>query len=173
MNRIMVDCKTYYLEDDGSIPNNQELPMLIYEQALPEDKMASSTCKRLLSQYGWTGAWLNGIYDYHHYHSTAHEVLAVISGRAEVLFGGPKGELLEISASDVAVLPAGTGHCLVGSSDDFQVVGAYPGGQEWDMCTGRPEERPEVLENIKKVPLPEKDPVTGEKEPLHEYWNTK
>lgn len=167
----MIDCRTYYLEDDGSIPNNQNLPLLVYEQALPKDEMTSSSCKRLLMLHGWTGAWLNGIYDYHHYHSTAHEVLAVISGWAEVLFGGSKGEVLEISASDAAVLPAGTGHCLISSSDDFRVIGAYPGGQEWDMCTGESDERPQVLENIKKVPLPEKDPVTGEKEPLLDYWN--
>lgn len=167
----MVDCKTYHLEDDGSIPNNSTLPLLVYEQALPKDKMESSSCKQLLSQHGWTGAWLNGIYDYHHYHSTAHEVLAVISGNAEVIFGGPEGEILEVSASDVVVLPAGTGHCLSSSSNDFRVVGAYPDGQSWDMCTGLSNERPEVLENIRKVPLPEKDPVTGEETPLINYWN--
>lgn len=167
----MVDCKTYHLIDDGSIPNNPSLPLLVYEQALPEDKMGSSSCKQFLSQHGWAGAWLNGIYDYHHYHSTAHEVLAVISGSAEVIFGGPEGVILEVSASDVAVLPAGTGHCLSSGSSNFRVVGAYPDGQNWDMCTGLSNERPKVLENIRNVSLPEKDPVTGKETPLLKYWN--
>jgi uncharacterized protein YjlB len=62
------------------------------------------------------------------------------------------------------------GHRNLGSSRDFLVVGAYPEGQSWDLRTGEPDERPEVLENISKVPLPETDPVFGDEGPLHEHW---
>lgn len=166
----MVDCQSYFFEDDGSIPNNSRLPLLVYKQGLSENDIEASSCKQLLANHNWTGAWVNGIFDYHHYHSTAHEVLAVISGNATVKFGGPEGEELQVSERDVVVIPAGVGHCLISNSVDFRVIGAYPDGQSWDLCTGRPEERPQVLDNIKKVPLPKYDPVTGEKEPLFEYW---
>ena len=71
---------------------------------------------------------------------------------------------------DVVVIPAGVGHCNLGSSGGFLVVGAYPEGQSWDLRTGEPDERPEVLENIRKVPLPRTDPVFGDEGPLHEHW---
>jgi uncharacterized protein YjlB len=38
------------------------------------------------------------------------------------------------------------------------------------LRTGEPDERPEVLENIRKVPLPEADPVFGNEGPLLEHW---
>jgi uncharacterized protein YjlB len=41
-----------------------------------------------------------------------------------VRFGGDKGEVLEITAGDVAILPAGTGHQCISSSSDFSGVGA-------------------------------------------------
>lgn len=167
----MINCQTYLFEDDGSIPNNYELPLLVYPKVLAGDKTNPSTCKQLLNSNGWSRAWVNGIYSYHHYHSTTHEVLAVISGSASVKMGGEQGEALSISAGDVIVIPAGVGHCNLGSSRDFRVVGAYPDGRRYDMCTGKPGERPRVLQNIKEVPMPEFDPVTGEKDPLYEYWN--
>lgn len=70
----------------------------------------------------------------------------------------------------MVVIPAGVGHCNVGSSSEFLVVGAYPRGQSWDLHTGEPDERPEVLENIRNVPFPEADPVFGKEGPLLEQW---
>ncbi len=166
----MKKCRTYYFPDDGSIPNNQKLPLLVYSKVLSNTHNATKT-KQLLSKHGWSGAWVNGIFSYHHYHSTAHEVLVVTSGSARVQFGGKQGEVLNVEAGDVIVIPAGVGHCNLGNSADFRVVGAYPERQQWDLCTGKPEERPQVLENIRSVPLPETDPITGEEEPLLIHWN--
>jgi uncharacterized protein YjlB len=70
----------------------------------------------------------------------------------------------------VIVLPAGTGHCNAGSSDDLLVVGAYPNGMDWDLCRGDPAERGQMLANIARVPLPDRDPVRGENGPLVELW---
>lgn len=163
--------RRYFFEDDGRFPNHPDYPLLVYPGVLTERQRSRQGCRDLLADHGWTGNWVNGIYNYHHYHSTAHEVLGVISGSARVQFGGPQGEILEVGAGDVAVLPAGTGHCNWGNSGDFLVVGGYAGGRQWDMNTGKAGERPGVLENIKQVPVPAMDPVYGAEGPLLKLWS--
>ncbi|MDR8393011.1 cupin domain-containing protein [Aliifodinibius sp. S!AR15-10] len=166
----MINCDIYQFEDDGEIPNNPTLPLVMYPGAMSDQQNNPGAVQTILNKHGWSGTWVNGIYSYHHYHSTAHEVLVVTGGSASVQFGGKMGEELQIRAGDVVTIPAGVGHCKVNSSMGFQVVGAYPNGQSWDLCTGKVSERPKVLQNIKSVPLPEFDPVTGEAEPLLGYW---
>lgn len=167
------DVKTYWFEDDGRIPNNPDLPMLVYPRTLALDDNPTAACRALFERNGWSGTWINGVFRYHHYHSNAHEVLGVVSGSATIQFGGPQGNVIEVQAGDVVVLPAGTGHCNQGASGDFRVVGAYPRGQEgYDLHTGQPDERPGVLENIRNVPLPESDPVQGESGALVHLWRS-
>lgn len=165
------DVKTLMFEDDGRIPNNPVLPMLVYPGGLPDEARSAAGCRALFERNGWGGTWVNGVYGYHHYHSTAHEVLGVVSGSARVQFGGEHGEILEVRAGDVVVLPAGTGHCNKGASPDFAVVGAYPRGQDWDLMTGELGERPHVIENIRQAPLPESDPAHGAEGPLVVLWS--
>lgn len=160
--------QTYIFSDDGKIPNN-ELPLIVYPNALPEHTPAA--CKRLFEQHNWRNSWVNGVFSYHHYHSTTHEVLGCVSGSAKVQFGGERGEIIEVSAGDVVIIPAGVGHCNKGASGDFRVVGAYPNGRDWDVKTGNPDERPQALENIAAVPIPKQDPVYGTDDGLLEAWH--
>lgn len=168
--RNVVSCNAFMFKDDGSIPNNPQLPLLLYPRGLKKEQKNPNEALALLGSHGWTNGWVNGIFSYHHYHSNTHEVLAVVSGTAEVKLGGEQGKKFQIQAGDVILIPAGVGHCRLSSSPDFQVVGAYAGGQSYDLCKGKPEERPQVLENIKNVPLPDNDPVTGRVDPLYQHW---
>lgn len=164
--------RTEYLTDDGTFPNNERLPVLIYKGAFggeDADDLASEM-EDTFRQHGWGGMWRNGIYDYHHYHSTAHEVLGIAGGTARVQLGGPEGIELEVEPGDVLILPAGVAHKNLGSSADFLVVGAYPKGQDYDMNYGREGERPTADQNIAATPVPESDPVSGPHGPLTEEW---
>lgn len=156
---------------DGVIPNNPSLPFLAYPGALdlPPDDPATA-CEAVFERNGWSGSWRNGIYPFAHYHSTAHEVLGICRGEAKVRFGGNAGITLTVRAGDVVVIPTGVGHQNLGASTDFLVVGAYPRGQSWDLRRGAPEDRPQVLDNIARVPLPAADPVYGADGPLVEHW---
>jgi uncharacterized protein YjlB len=164
------EVQKHLFKDDGRIPNNPELPLLVYPGVLPQSADLPSKCEALFWDNGWGGAWRNGVFPYHHYHSTAHEVLGVVRGSARIAFGGPEGITAEVKAGDVIVIPAGVGHRNLGLSGDFLVIGAYPRGQSWDLRTGEPGERPQVLENIRNVPLPEEDPVFRDEGPLLEHW---
>jgi uncharacterized protein YjlB len=158
------------LEESEHIPNSR-LPLLFYEQAfkLPAHEQAA-LIERVFARHAWGDSWRNGIYSYHHYHSTAHEVLAVFSGSGTVQFGGERGVQRELQMGDVVIIPAGVAHKNLLSGDDFAVVGAYPAGQKWDMCYGRAEERPEADENIRGVRLPHQDPLYGTDGPLLKHW---
>ena len=85
---------------------------------------------QLFAANGWGGSWVAGVFDFHHFHSTSHEALACVSGRATIELGGPQGQAFEVEVGDVLVLPAGTGHRRATPRDGFSVVGAYPAGQE-------------------------------------------
>jgi uncharacterized protein YjlB len=148
-------------EDDGRVPNNPKLPLVVYRLALtPSDHLASHF-EKCFAENGWTNSWRDGIFDYHHYHSNTHEVLGVAQGEARVRFGGESGEGLTLSAGDVAILPAGTGHKRESASDDFLVVGAYPDGRDYDICRGDPAEHDRAVARIAQVSLPKQDPVFG------------
>jgi uncharacterized protein YjlB len=161
--------ETYTFDDDGGIPNSA-LPVLLYHDAL-DGAFDAATYEALFARHGWLGAWRNGIFPFHHFHSTAHEVLGIARGTADVMLGGPNGRRLALAAGDVVVLPAGTGHRNVGSSADLLVVGAYPNGMRWDLRRGDPGEHGEVLANIACVPAPDEDPVNGPEGPLVELWS--
>jgi uncharacterized protein YjlB len=147
--------------DDGRIPNNPRLALVIYRLALPQSDHLAKDFEKRFAANGWRNSWRDGIFDYHHFHSNTHEVLGVARGEARVCFGGEQGEVLALSAGDVAILPAGTGHKCESASDDFLVVGAYPDGRDFDICRGDPAEHDRAVARIAKVPLPKRDPVLG------------
>jgi uncharacterized protein YjlB len=161
---------TIVFEDDGLVPNNP-LPFLVYKAAVDVDNdHPEKTIEGLFGANGWGAMWRNGIFDYLHYHSTVHEVLGVSRGSARVQFGGERGKVLEISAGDVAILPAGTGHKLISASDDFCVVGAYPPGPPMEITRPTPENHAKALKTIPRVAVPKTDPVMGENGPLVKSW---
>lgn len=166
------DVSTWRLDDDGAIPNNARAPLLVYRQAvtLPEHDPAT-VFESLFTANGWPAAWRNGIYPYHHFHSTAHEVLGVFAGTATALFGGESGIRLTVSAGDVVVVPAGVGHKAIEASTDLGIVGAYPAGTRPDLCRGAPGERPGCLDAIARVAIPDRDPLYGDEGPLRRHWS--
>jgi uncharacterized protein YjlB len=164
------EVETYRFADDGIVPNNAALPLVVYRGALVESADRAGACERMFAQNGWGGGWRNGIYADHHYHSTAHEVLGIARGNARVRLGGAGGAVVELNAGDVAVIPAGIAHKRESASGDLVVIGAYPRGQQPDMCRAEAGARNRALANIAKVALPEADPVTGRTDPLLLCW---
>jgi uncharacterized protein YjlB len=156
--------------DDGHVPNNPRLPLVVYRGVLDTGADAARSCAALFARHGWTGAWRNGIYAYHHYHSTAHEVLGIVAGSARVRLGGESGRTVVLAAGDVVVIPAGVAHKCEAASPDLLVVGAYPRGQSPDSRQAGVQERERALGRIAAVPLPEADPVHGGKGPLIDRW---
>jgi uncharacterized protein YjlB len=158
--------------DDGSIPNNPLLPLLVYRGAidLSGTPDPEQVIEKTFARHGWGDMWRNGIYPYVHYHSRIHEALGIARGRARVRFGGATGAMLELAAGDVAVLPAGTGHQCLWAGPELCVIGAYPKGGKYDLCRGSKAEHAAALISIPTVPLPDTDPVHGQDGPLTRLW---
>jgi uncharacterized protein YjlB len=168
-----VDLKplTFVFADDGLVPNSP-LPFVVYKGALDvTNDHPERTIEKLFGANGWGDMWRDGIYDYLHYHSTVHEALGIARGHARVRFGGDQGQEFEVSAGDVAILPAGTGHQCLSASSDFSVVGAYPPGAKMQVTRPTPENHRKALKTIPQVKLPKTDPVTGEDGALVRLWN--
>nr|WP_180207212.1 cupin [Pseudomonas sp. SbOxS1]NYU07521.1 cupin [Pseudomonas sp. SbOxS1] len=157
-------------ERNGWVLNNPRLPVLIYPGAIAvQGDDPAALFEQTFKANGWPPQWRYGVYDYHHYHTEGHEVLGVASGHARLMLGGPDGHVLQVRAGDVLLLPAGTGHCNLDSSDDFLVVGAYPPGQHADICREAPS--PAQLQSIETLPFPDQDPVQGTYGAVSEYWS--
>lgn len=148
------------------VPNNQNLPVLIYQAAL--QALDWQDFETTFAANGWTGLWRDGVFDFQHYHSGAHEVLGVAKGSAKLLIGGPDGRTFHVVQGDCLILPAGTGHQNLGASPDFQVVGAYPKVQYADVQTAAPTQAMQAT--ISSLPIPHTDPVFGSDCGLLEHW---
>ena len=170
LQHVAETMRQLHFHDDGATPNSP-LPVIRYHLRSRPGSDTAAAFEALFSRNQWTPLWRAGIFDYHHYHSTAHEALAVVRGEARVTLGGQSGQTLSIGLGDVLVLPAGTGHRCVESSRDFQVVGAYPRGQEdYDIQRPGSASHADAKARIARVALPQADPVAGEDGPLMSAW---
>lgn len=159
-------------ENDG-FPNNANLAVCILRQVLEADQGdVAAIFEQHFFKNGWPPVWRNGLYDIHHFHSTAHEALGVYSGWVEACFGGPGGVVKKASAGDVIIIPAGVSHKNIRQSAEFRVVGAYPEGQRWNMKYGDEKERKQVDKDISLVHLPTSDPFFGPDGPMMKLWRS-
>ncbi|UOR06900.1 cupin domain-containing protein [Hymenobacter aerilatus] len=159
----------FLFHDDGQIPNSR-FPVLLYRNAFPaRDAEGAVWLEKRFAANNWTNSWRNGVYAYHHYHSTSHEVLGVYAGTAQLQLGGEQGQSVRVQAGDILVLPAGVGHKNLGS-EQLGIVGAYPEGRSWDVNRGLPGERPQADQRIAALPIPTTDPLLGAAQGLPTLW---
>lgn len=104
------------LEDDGCFPNNSRCPLLVYPIITDfSGKDTAAYLEELFDRNLWPSAWRDGVFGFHHYHSTAHEALGIYAGSA--------GSAARRRAGDVVVIPAGVSHRKLSSTRDFGMNG--------------------------------------------------
>jgi uncharacterized protein YjlB len=157
----------FFFNHDGIIPNSK-LPVLIYKNVLSD--AIQEDLEQTFKQNGWTNNWKDIILPYDHFHSTTHEVLGLLKGKARLMIGGKDGQEIIVETGDVIVIPAGVGHYSLDNSIDYQFVGGYPNGAAWDLKISLAENAATIMEEIAKIPLPNTDPIFGENGPLVDYW---
>lgn len=162
-----------YLTENEPYPNNS-LPALYYEDVLNDvldDNFNTNDVLELFENNGYDHGWKGIIEDRHHFHSNAHEALAITKGEVTVQLGGQNGEMRTLRQGDVLLVPAGVAHKRLDGSKNFEVVGAYPAnGENLDMQYGDASDYEAIKENISNVGRPLTDPVTGNPGDMEEYW---
>uniref|UniRef100_A0A8H7KC52 Cupin type-1 domain-containing protein n=1 Tax=Bionectria ochroleuca TaxID=29856 RepID=A0A8H7KC52_BIOOC len=128
----MSQVQTYHLPPTDLVPNSPR-PLIHYKNVLPRVK-STGRCSpgdawQMFEKNGWRVNWLvrYGHTQMSHFHSQAHETMAVLSGTATIRFGvgdtsddlhanthgdawEKGGVTLQAEAGDVFVIPAGVAH---------------------------------------------------------------
>lgn len=161
-----VEIRTMSFPGAGGIPNNEHFRAVLAHDALGGAK-DDGAVRQLLEDNGWGGTWTWRVFEFHHFHPDAFEVLAVASGGARLVLGGPQGAEIDVAAGDVILLPPGFGHRQLSMQENFRICGAYPPGQE-DYTVVKAEDGYDAstLAEIAGVAFPETDPLWGGNGPL-------
>jgi uncharacterized protein YjlB len=161
--------ETYFLRGDGAVPNSR-LPALIYRDVIRGDVVSMEAQLRANE---WPPEWHAsfGMYPRHHFHSDAHELIAVTRGQMTCRLGGVNGVNAHMKAGDVVVIPAGVGHFGESISDDLRLTGAFPVGHAiHDFRLGDPAEYGRMVQRAQATPIPGMDPFFGATGPLIDLW---
>ncbi|EMR69621.1 hypothetical protein MGN70_011311 [Eutypa lata] len=142
----MVEVRKYYLFPTDLIPNSPR-PLLHYKDALARTRGGvhcdPAEVWDMFHNNGWRVSWIfrYGQTQLSHYHSEAHECMAVLSGTATIRFGVADTEddldkntygdawedggiELEAEAGDVFIIPAGLAHKTYDTKpeDEFKLL---------------------------------------------------
>jgi uncharacterized protein YjlB len=168
---LITQPQSIFFTPDAKIPNNPDLPVLVHKGILDRQTAdKEKVFRRHFEQNGWRGNWTGFVFDYHHFHTTSHECLAIGKGHITLMIGGENGKEFDLEAGDMIVLPAGTGHRMISSSENLIVVGVYPEGQEnYDICRSL-SQCPGAEEKIANLARPATDPFYGTRGPLLKEW---
>jgi uncharacterized protein YjlB len=160
--------ESYTSKPQGKIPNNR-VPLLVHRNTIPGG--GAEAIKARFRANGWSNNWdYPGVYPYAHFHSTTHECLGCSNGWMEFNLSVGEGgwTRVRISTGDVVVIPAGVSHEMVARSDDLHMCGGYPDGRDWDDIEEAflsDEDYKRACKRIMMLPIPDRDPATGEPMP--------
>lgn len=96
----------FILPPNDWVPNNSNLSVLVYRLLETGDcETVAQAFEARFARNGWPPDWRDTVYDYHHYHSTAHEALGIAAGNAILELGGPVGRKVEVASGTPSCCP--------------------------------------------------------------------
>ena len=159
----------FHFELDDGIPNSR-LPLVFWRGRLPGEAREGAAAGALFRKNGWQGTWVSNVLPYWHFHTRGHEVLACVSGRALIGFGGDSGIEVEVETGDACVIPAGVGHIRLDGSGDFRMAGGYPPGQQGNIVRPGDLDDATIAREIAALALPATDPLSGKADGVAAVW---
>lgn len=188
--------ESYSLLTDTDWPNNSKLPLIIYRNTVILNDTVQQNSMLLAEYYeslfcsnSWYVHRRAGMFDTHHYHSAAHECLAVYTGTATIQFGSDRSvedhnngveshelytRVLTVTQGDIIIIPSGIGHHSISGTSNFMMCGGYPVSQSRDICYIN--EMNDIgcdvmIQRINNVPLPITCPIYNTSGTINQLWN--
>ena len=152
------DILQIFMKDDGTFPNNEHYPTLIYKHAFHGSE--SEGRRLIVNKNEWTEPWVWGIFSYHHYHTKAWELLLCVCGSASIQLGGDDGPTVKIDKGDLVLIPPGVAHKQLEEGGGFSLLGSYPTFRfdgRIDTFRGKPTD--EERKRIQDCYVPKTDPM--------------
>ena len=111
----------HFFASDGTHPNNERYPLLLYRQVCTAIEVA------MLESHGWSRPMPSGSATDHVYYSTTWVALLCMDGEADVQFGGPLGPCLRPMCGDLVLVPPGVPRLVHGEgASGFTMLVSYP-----------------------------------------------
>jgi uncharacterized protein YjlB len=126
----------FHFDRDGGVPNSR-LPLVFWRGRLPREARDGAAAGVLFRRNGWQGTWVSNVLPFWHFHTRGHEVLACVSGKARIGFGGDHGIKVDVETGDACVIPAGVGHIRLDASGDFRIGRRLPPATAGQHCQAR------------------------------------
>lgn len=145
-------------------------PVIIYHEVF--SRTNTDEIAKYLEKVGVVNVeWIATLWPMSHFHTTCHEFIVVIRGKAKICFGhiqNPSRYEPVLSAGDAVIVPAGVSHRKLDQyTRDLEMIGAAPHNTSVDWCYGRKDEEPR-WNAISQLKWYEKDPIYGKKGPALE-----
>lgn len=150
-----------FMKSDGVFHNNLRYPTILVKNAVTNK--SQDECEQMIVRgNSWTSPWVWGIFPFHHYHSTAWELLVCVRGAADVQLGGQEGPVVAVEKNDLVLIPPGVAHKQLSSSGGFTLLGSYPmRGCSGSVDTLRESPTKQQVDNIEACIAPATEPILG------------
>lgn len=162
----MLKWRRLTLVENDDFPPQSRKDIIVYRNAVdPDDADCAAKFEALFAENGWHLEWRGRISDTGHFHSRAHEVIAIVKESAILAFGGGKGKRVVLDVGDAVLVPPGLLHRQADAwAGGVEAVGAIPEGVEWDLRREPPPNEPDG--GTTPVDRPWCDPILGTRGPF-------
>src|ERR1700754_4224032 len=100
----MLEWRRLTLVENDDFPTRSRKDIIVYRNAAdPDAADCAEQFEALFTENGWHLEWRGRISDTAHFHSHAHEVIAIVKGSTVLAFGGPKGKRIALDAGDAVM----------------------------------------------------------------------
>ena len=145
---------------------------MFWRGRLPREARDGAAAGALFRRNGWQGTWVSNVLPYWHFHTRGHEVLACVSGRARIGFGG---DTASRSMSKPA-MPASFPQASAISGSTALAISGWPAAiRRGNRATSfRPGDLDDatIAREIAALALPETDPISGKADGVVAIWQS-
>jgi len=104
----MLEWRRLTLVENDEFPAQSRKDIIVYRNAVdPDAADCAEQFEALFTENGWHLEWRGRISDTGHFHSRAHEIIAIVKGSTILALGGGKGKRVVLDVGDAVLILLG------------------------------------------------------------------